>query len=137
MSGKYLSAYEKDYTSEIIKIARHSVKPIQKDVLSVWQLGHIVHILKYLRVAFKFIMSSYCQWSHGVVSYNLRWAVQHDHRVWYMHALLIILTGVGLISWRRKWGMYGGRKSYMLQCNVPVNHLKINYKIVLKVVTPI
>ena len=32
MSGKYLSAYEKDYTSEIIKIARHSVKPIQKDV---------------------------------------------------------------------------------------------------------
>ena len=61
MSGKYLSAYEKDYTSEIIKIAGHSVKPIQKDVLTVSQLGHIVHILKYLRVAFKFIMSSYCQ----------------------------------------------------------------------------
>ena len=32
MSGKYLSSYEKDYTGEIIKIARHSVKPIQKDV---------------------------------------------------------------------------------------------------------
>ena len=32
MSGKYLSAYENDYTSEIIKIARHSVKPIEKDV---------------------------------------------------------------------------------------------------------
>ena len=83
---------EKDYTSEIIKIVRHSVKPIQKDVqhvskrcstclkrqpnpreiiyvLTVWQLGHIVHILKYVRVAFKFIMSSYCQWSHSVVSY--------------------------------------------------------------------
>ena len=118
MSGKYLSAYEKDYTSEIIKIARHSVKPIQKGVLTVWQLGHIVHILKYLRVAFKFIMSSCCQWSHGVVWYNLRWTVQHDHRVWYMHALLIILTGVGLISWRRKWGMYGGREKLhvTMQC---------------------
>ena len=34
-SGKYLSAYEKDYTSEIIKIARDSVKPIQNDVLTV------------------------------------------------------------------------------------------------------
>ena len=79
-------------------------------VLTVWQLGHIVHILKYLIVAFKFIMSSYCQWSHGIVSYNLRWAVQHDNRVWYMHALLIILTSVGLISWRQKWGMYGGRE---------------------------
>ena len=32
MSGKYLWVYEKDYTSEIIKIARRSVKPIQKDV---------------------------------------------------------------------------------------------------------
>ena len=118
MSGKYLSVYEKDYTSEIIKIARPSVKPIQKDVLTVWQLGHIVHILMYLRGAFKFIMSSYCQWSCGVVSYKLRWAVQHDHRVWYMHALLIVLTGVGLISWRRKWGMYGGREKLCvtMQC---------------------
>ena len=26
-----------------------------------WAVMHIVHILKYLRVAFKFIMSSYCQ----------------------------------------------------------------------------
>ena len=69
-----------------------SVKPIQKDaqhvqkrcstclkrqpnpsliiyVLTVWQLGHIVYVCKYLRVAFKFIMSSYCQWFGSVVSY--------------------------------------------------------------------
>ena len=35
----------------------------------IWQVGHIVHVLKYLKVAFKFIMSNYCQWSGSVVSY--------------------------------------------------------------------
>ena len=34
----------------------------------IWQLGHIVHVLKYPRVWF--IMSSYCQWSSSVVSYS-------------------------------------------------------------------
>ena len=67
---------EKDFTSEIIKIARTSVKPIQKmlnmfkqklnmskeatqlkwDNLTAW--AYIVHVLKYLRL--RFIMSSYC-----------------------------------------------------------------------------
>ena len=81
-----------NYTNEIIKIATMSVKPIPKRCstcskrcstclkrqpnpsliiygLTVWQFGCMVCVLKYLRVAFKFIMSSYCQWSSSVVSY--------------------------------------------------------------------